>query len=545
MSKLYVKTHVARDLLQSAALFKTDTLVVWEYVSNSLQYVDSDVNPIVKVIINNSKKYISIEDNGRGMDWEGLKNFFVMHGENIDRKEGKTGRGRFGTGKSAAFGIANILRITTVRNGKRSKVELKRKDVEEISSEAPIPVQEIEREVPTNESNGTLIEIEEIHLKSLDQKSIIEYIERHLAKWPKNATVFVNNHECEYSEPPIANEYVFKPESIIKDYLGNVELIIKESKKPLEKEIRGVSVFSKGVWLETTLAGSEGRDMSQYLFGEIDVPKLEEDDSPIPPYDLSRSMKLNPNNDTVKYLYAFIGEKIEKIRRDLVQKEKKRNAEEEAKKLAKQSEEIANVINEDFLDFRERAAKVKAKISGSRNLGKEKFKGGDDKGDVVFGNELPAEVETETGGLGSKGDGTTDGKEPRELNPQVKPSSQNSEKLANPAGGSGKKRRPSGGFRVDFRNLGDKEDRASYMKDEHTIYINLDHPQVVAAKKHDNIEDPTFRRLTYEIAFSEYAIALTSLLDNNNQFLDPSDAIFEIKNTLNRVTRKAANLYGS
>ena len=30
--KLVVKSHVARDLLQSAGLFKTDKLVVWEYV---------------------------------------------------------------------------------------------------------------------------------------------------------------------------------------------------------------------------------------------------------------------------------------------------------------------------------------------------------------------------------------------------------------------------------------------------------------------------------------------------------------------------------
>jgi hypothetical protein len=30
--EIYVKSHVARDLLQSAGLFKSDKLVVWEYV---------------------------------------------------------------------------------------------------------------------------------------------------------------------------------------------------------------------------------------------------------------------------------------------------------------------------------------------------------------------------------------------------------------------------------------------------------------------------------------------------------------------------------
>jgi len=120
---IYVRSHVARDLLQSAALFKTDKLVVWEYVSNGLQYIDPGTAPVVRVKLNSKAKSISVTDNGRGMDWEGLQNFFVMHGENIDRKQGTGGRGRFGTGKSAALGIADLMRITTVKNQKRSQVE--------------------------------------------------------------------------------------------------------------------------------------------------------------------------------------------------------------------------------------------------------------------------------------------------------------------------------------------------------------------------------------------------------------------------------------
>ena len=89
------------------------------------------------------------------MDWRGLQNFFVMHGENVDRKKGRPGRGRFGTGKSAAFGIGDVLRIDTTRNGKRSRVELRREAVEGRSSEDPIPVHMIEREVPTSAPNGT------------------------------------------------------------------------------------------------------------------------------------------------------------------------------------------------------------------------------------------------------------------------------------------------------------------------------------------------------------------------------------------------------
>jgi hypothetical protein len=48
---LVVRSHVARDLLQTAGLFKNDQLVVWEYVVNGLQYVDPGTNPAVRVTI--------------------------------------------------------------------------------------------------------------------------------------------------------------------------------------------------------------------------------------------------------------------------------------------------------------------------------------------------------------------------------------------------------------------------------------------------------------------------------------------------------------
>src|SRR6266581_3340384 len=101
MESLHVRSHVARDLLQSADLFKTDKAVVWEYVSNGLQYVDPGTRPHLEVSIDSKQRRIAIRDNGRGMLWPDLRNFFIMHGENMDRRQGRPGRGNFGTGKSA------------------------------------------------------------------------------------------------------------------------------------------------------------------------------------------------------------------------------------------------------------------------------------------------------------------------------------------------------------------------------------------------------------------------------------------------------------
>lgn len=541
-SGLFVKSHVARDLLHNSGLFKTDKLVVWEYVSNGLQYVGPGTNPVVKVSLDSKKKRISVQDNGRGMDWVGLQNFFVMHGENVDRKEGRPGRGRFGTGKSAAFGIADVLRITTIRNGKRSKVELKRSNIEERTSEDPIPLEVLERELETLSPNGTLIEIEGVHLRSLDQAAIIHYIERHLAKWPKNATVFVNNHECEFNEPPIASEHRFTSGGTNAELLGDVELVIKVSKSPLEEDLRGVSIFSNGVWHETSLAGSEGREMAQYIFGEIDVPKLDDDKSPIAPFDVSRSMRLNPENDLVRAIHAFVGTKVEEIRRSLLEEEKARRAEEDAKKLARQAAEIAQVINEDFDAFRQRVEKVRAKTRGGSDLNQNAPTGGDQNDDLIFGTELPAEQTMPEGGPGG-GEGGGEGTETSNRNPAVDPANPEAPKLGRPSGGRGSTPRPAGGFRVEFKPVGVDSPRAQYVPDERTIYINLEHPQLAAAKGLRPIDDPVFRRLAYEVAFSEYAIALAQELARRDEYLDPTDPIFDIRDTINRVARKGASLY--
>lgn len=538
-----VKVHVGRNLLHNAALFQTDKKVVWEYVSNGLQYVDPGTTPLVKVDLDHKARRISVRDNGRGMTWADLDDqFFVMHGENVDRKLGQPGRGRFGTGKSAAFGIAETLRITTVRGGQRSKVELSRADVEKIKSGDRIPVREIEREVLTAAANGTLVEIEGVHLR-LDQAGVIRFIERHLAKWPRNATVFVNNHQCEYSEPPIDSERIFRPEGALREKLGDVELVVKTAKGPLEQDQRGVSIFGNGVWYETTLAGSEGRDMSQYVFGEIDVPALDEEQSPIPAFDISRSMALNPSNELVQAVYAFVGQSVETVRRDLVEREKHRKASEEAARLGRQAAEIAKVINEDFVAFRRRLAQARSLGAGGTDLDTSTRIPEEAGDDLMHGSDLPAEVVSTSGGVGSDGNRRGDGTGLPEVGPQVISGGQDAGLLGRSAAQVDGPPRPRGGFQVKFEPLGVREYRARYVQAERAIYVNLEHPEIAAAKGLGSNDDPVFQRLAYEVAFSEYAVALSSELAARDEYQDPTDYLVDIRDTLDRLARRAVVLY--
>ena len=91
--------------------------------------------------------------------------------------------------------------------------------------------------------------------------------------------------------------------------------------------------------------------------------------------------------------------------------------------------------------------------------------------------------------------------------------------------------------------MGKNEARARYVSDERTIYINIDHPQLIAAQSERSIDDPLFIRISYEVAFTEYAIALAAELNANDEWIDPSDPIISIRETINRIARKASNLF--
>jgi hypothetical protein len=113
-----------------------------------------------------------------------------------------------------------------------------------------------------------------------------------------------------------------------------------------------------------------------------------------------------------------------------------------------------------------------------------------------------------------------------------------------PVGGdSGRRRRPQGGFRVEYKALGVDEDRSVYDSTTLTIFINLEHPLVAAALGDGSVEDPAFRRLSYEIAFSEYAMGLGYELSKQDASMPPDDLLYEVRSTLNRISTAAVALY--
>lgn len=293
---------------------------------------------------------------------------------------------------------------------------------------------------------------------------------------------------------------------------------------------------------ETTLAGCERKPFANYIFGQIDVPALATDTSPIPPFDMSRTMKLNPQNEMVQRIHAFIGMNVERVCQTLDRQDRERRRQDDVRQLQREADAIAEMINNDFRDWRDRIRQVLTQTAGA-NDEKPAIIEGD--GDELGGEgDIAATVVSEDGGVREfERDGPPNpDPEPDSSGPLYREDADGEERVGRKEADPSRKSR-SGGFKVDFREMGTDEARAKYERGERTIFVNLEHPQIVAALGVGGIEDPAFRRLAYEVAFSEYAVALAVELANEGYFLDVNEPITEIRDTLNRLATIAASLY--
>ncbi|HEV2100972.1 MAG TPA: hypothetical protein VGR45_18850, partial [Stellaceae bacterium] len=107
------------------------------------------------------------------------------------------------------------------------------------------------------------------------------------------------------------------------------------------------------------------------------------------------------------------------------------------------------------------------------------------------------------------------------------------------------RRRSAGGFDVQYRSNGVDAARASYERESRTIYINLDHPQLQAAGggRPTPVDDGNFRRLSFEVAFTEYAIGFAQEHAAAGYYLDFQDPLIDMRERIDSLSRRAAYLF--
>lgn len=552
---LKIVSHVGRDILQSAQSFRTLEAAIWEYIVNSLQYLDPGVIADVDVVLDAKARLVRVIDNGSGMDVDGLQHFFTMHGENRERRRGVPGRGKFGTGKSAAFGIGRVLRVDTVRDQVRQTVYVDRQMIEEADGDA-IPLRFEARDEPApGVANGTTITIEDVAVK-LKREPVVSLIERHLTAFAGSGPVVkVNGRVCEIARPQFTVSKQFTAAGPIADKTGPVTLTVRAAVAPLEAEQRGVQVtVGTGNLVAIETAGVDTKEYGNRLFGEVDCPALDDPAyDPVSAYAANRDLTLNKAHPVALALTAFIGASLEQVRAELVEDGRKARADAEAKRLRATTSAIEEILNADLGAMRDRLEDPLGNVRRRTPLPAPAA--GDEPDDTSFtpapGGEQPG---TTDGILGTaevdfppnpeptpttpRGDGPDDGGDM--ASPAGRPDSAGEETLT-PAGGKGTNR-PRGGLAVETDHLGVDYDRYHWDKASRVIIINLDHPVVTAARAVGD-DEAAFRRLCYEIAFTAYAIALTDLQLERDAAMDAQDAMYEVRQALGRVWRQAEALY--
>jgi hypothetical protein len=107
------------------------------------------------------------------------------------------------------------------------------------------------------------------------------------------------------------------------------------------------------------------------------------------------------------------------------------------------------------------------------------------------------------------------------------------------------RRRPSNTFNIEFVNETAERERSHYDRETRTIYVNLDHPQLSAAKSiHPDVDSDGFRQVAYEVAFVEYALALMTEEAHRDLNMDPHDVLYDVRRTVNRVATRIPDLLG-
>lgn len=235
-------------------------------------------------------KRIIIEDNGVGMSFDEVNDYFLRIGRNR-RKEGlketdcdRVATGKKGLGKLALFGIGDRIVIETVQNKKGVKFILDWNEILNCRDTNYSPRFELFESIKTS---GTTITLESLKRKT---PYAIESLAFSLAMLfnfsDKNFTVNISlndskpiliDNKLKYQN--IEAEFEWDYKELLKDiendyqYKNEIEGLILTTEKPLKPGLRGITLFSNGRMINSPefFGQSESSHFFSYTTGWLNV----------------------------------------------------------------------------------------------------------------------------------------------------------------------------------------------------------------------------------------------------------------------------------
>lgn len=546
-----MESNVARDVLSTAGSFGSLPKVIAEYVTNS---IDARVNGTPVHVTVAKSRYggrtrITISDDASGMNDDDLRRFFFMHAENAARRRGRKVRGRFGTGKAAAFGVGNSLQIETRQGGRQWRVRLDKDELDAAVAENRKPKPDVLIDgASTMKAQGTDIYIDGI-TRNVDERRIAGELRKRLGRQLDAHPVMLFNKRVVMQEPRAASEWVFRSaDDAVASVIGaGVACVVKASSTAVDDAIRGVIVTANDFPVaQFEVAG----DYGARLFGHCDVPALEDDDTTPGPYTDARDMTLNEENAIAGPLAVWIRKCLEKVTTELAAEERERRKAARDKALRKAASKMEAVLNRHYHgefhrtrsrtgDVGTRPAPVTLDLDGELVV---------PTPNGVAGYSIPPAEPRPDGpdtpvpppeppGPDDIDDAPAEPTmRPRDHDPLGDGRGDRSNKGEEPS-----RRRRTGGFSIEWYNAGADAPRSNYIESELTILINLDHPEIAAAYVAGD-SSPLFRMLVFEAAAQEYCYATAYQQLEEDSSMDGSDTVQYMRTTMDVLTRDTAEV---
>ncbi|HGP0312243.1 TIGR02391 family protein [Citrobacter freundii] len=318
-----------------------------ELISNAY---DADAeNVTLEFLEIGSKKFISVKDDGIGMDSDDIQNRFLVIGRNRRKDDGdkptpRFGRfatGKKGLGKLALFGLAKEITIDTIRNGLRNRFVLNWDDLLNASGEYK-PIIQINNEV-TELSNGTKIKLSELKRQSpFDVESLADSLSKifivdnsfKISLKKQNGDLIRVDNNRRYSE--FNQQFAWDVEDVLpeeSEYKNKISGRLYTSETPIRPNsgLRGVSLFSRGKLVNNPefFSNSTSSHFFQYLTGWFAVDFIDElDDDVIS----TNRQSVDWDNDEMAKLRDFLSTLISRVNNEWRNKRKEKK-EDEIKKV--------------------------------------------------------------------------------------------------------------------------------------------------------------------------------------------------------------------
>lgn len=347
--------------------YKGPVAALAELIANAWDADASEVHvtiPLGKPL--NPKDEIIVKDNGCGMNWSDCDEKYLVIGRNrreVEKTENTLGgrplMAHKGLGKLAGFGIAKILEIKTVSNGKLTHFRMSFDDLDALKQGKTYFPKMIEDEKPVKSPDGTEIILKDLSLeRAIPENQFMSSMSTRFSIFSDKFKVHVNDTPLEKKRVSLEFHFPEKEDEevaeIDQDGFGTTmlpnDLEIKwwigfTADTIKMKEFHGVSILAKGrvaqdPWDFNLAGGTWGQHGLRYLTGEIIAEFVDEGI----PYESDTIMTnrsgINWENPQNRPLYEWARKKIGALLREW----SKRRGEKTLKKVREEYPELVEKI---------------------------------------------------------------------------------------------------------------------------------------------------------------------------------------------------------